>query len=137
MKNSVKLGMLVAAMAIGANAEPSWIATSTGTSVVPPTTVRMYNDSRFMACWEGTTMNSVYFNNASSGWVLKATTHNTPKNTSVTKFCGFGDIKSDWGLAVYTTLRQARTSNRNVQLGLDNAVTDDYLGWKITEVSIY
>jgi len=90
-----------------------------------------------MACWEGTAMNSVYLSKGSTNWVLQAAKANTPGNLSVTKFCGFGDIKADWGLAVYTTLRQARTSNRTLTIAVDDSQADAFLGWKITEVNLY
>lgn len=119
----------------------NWITSTSTTDAPPPTSVRLFSDSRYMACWEGTTITTTmrrsWFPQGSTAVQVSALAHNTPGNTSVTKFCVFGDLKTDWGLAAYSTLRESRVSNRRVQVAADDAQTDNWLGWKLTEATLY
>lgn len=103
-----------------------------------PTYVSLFSDSRFSACWIATTFSSVSFVKASTGWASTPVTNNTPNNAGDgKKWCVYSDITTDLGLSMYTTLRQARSSNRQVNLSADDATRDPFLGWKLLEITVY
>lgn len=141
MRKTLLLITLSSLLVSPAKAAINWISSNGTNNAPPPTTVRLYSDSRYMACWEGTTISTslrrAWFPQGSNLVQYTPLAHNTPGNTSVTKFCVFGDLKTDWGLAAYSTLRESKVLNKRVEVAADDAQTDNWLGWKLTEVTLY
>jgi len=134
MKNVFFAALVVAGSSF---AEINWVVGTSTEQVPPPTRVSIYSDSRFMACWENTQYDAIRTVKATTNWVRTIPGNNTPGNVQPKKFCVFGDVLTDWGVAGFSTLRQARATGRSLQIAVDDAVKDNWFGWKLTEINLY
>lgn len=129
--------LIVCTIASLVSAEGTWIVSSTGGAVPAPTYLTVFNDSRYTACWRGTGFTSIRVVKGSAGWTPQAAAPNTPLNPASDKFCLMGDLTTDWGLAAYSTLREAKLRSRTITVAADDASADGSLGWKLSEVNLY